>query len=82
MYRVIVPFFDLLDGGHSYRKGDEYPRQGKEVGDGRINALLSGKNKRGISLIEEVEEAKAVQDERPSDSGDAKSKPRKSKQRK
>lgn len=82
MFRVIVPFFDLQDKGYSYRIGDEYPRQGHEVGDGRINALLTGKNKRGIPLIERVEEPEAVQDGRPSDTGDAESKPRKNKQRK
>lgn len=82
MYRVIVPFFDLQDKGYAYHIGDVYPRQDKEVRDGRINTLLTGKNRRGIPLIEEVEEPKAVQDERASDFGDAESKPRKSKQRK
>ena len=82
MYRVIVPFFDLQDKGYAYRLGDVYPRQEKEVGDGRIDALLSGKNRRGIPLIEEIKESEAVQDERASNLDDAESKSRKNKQRK
>ena len=82
MYRVIVPFFDLEDEGYSYHIGDEYPRKGKEVRDGRINALLTGKNKRGVPLIKKSEEPEVVQNERAINTGNAKIKPRNKKQHK
>ena len=44
MYRVIVGFADLQDNKHSYKPGDEYPRQGHEVSEERIQELATGSN--------------------------------------
>lgn len=54
MYRVVVFFTDIEDGGHKYKEGDAYPREGLEVTPERIAALLSGDNLRKIPLIEEL----------------------------
>ncbi len=54
MYKVINYFTDLQDKNHIYHAGDKFPRDGLKVTKTRINELLSGKNARGISLIEEV----------------------------
>ena len=56
MYKTIVFFTDLQDNNHAYNVGDEFPRKGMKVTKKRINELASGKNKRGIPLIEEVKE--------------------------
>lgn len=82
MYRVIHHFFDLMDGGRSYVEGDEYPRPGLEVGEARINNLLTASNKRGMPLIEEVRPRKEAKNDEASDTGNAKGKPGKTKQRK
>lgn len=54
-YKVIKAFKDLEDNGHIYYEGQEYPREGKQVPDGRINDLLSKNNKRKIPLIESTD---------------------------
>ena len=53
MFKVIRYFVDLEDNNHAYRVGDVYPREGKTVSRERINALLSGNNKRRVKCIEE-----------------------------
>lgn len=62
MYEVIKYFTDLEDDNFAYHVGDTYPREGKEVTMERINALLSGNNKRNAKFIVEqipsVSEAK------------------------
>lgn len=56
MYKTIVMFTDLQDGGHKYEVGDVYPREGLKPTKARIEELKSKKNKRGVALIEEVKE--------------------------
>ena len=56
MYRVVHKFYDLKDNNHAYSVGDTFPHNGVEVDAERIAELASDKNRRGIPLIEEVEE--------------------------
>lgn len=56
MYKVIKFFTDLQDNKHPYNVGDEFPRAGVEVSPKRLEELSTGKNKRGIPLIEWVDE--------------------------
>ena len=56
MYRVIKSFTDMQDNNYAYYVGDTFPHNGVEVGAERIAELSSDKNRRGIPLIEEVEE--------------------------
>lgn len=56
MYRVIKHFTDLQDKSYAYYEGDEFPRKGLKVSDERLEELSSDKNKRGIPLIEFIEE--------------------------
>jgi hypothetical protein len=51
----------MTDNHYAYRAGDTFPRDGAKVSEERIRALLTGNNKRGVKLIEEVkdEEPKA-----------------------
>lgn len=58
MYRVIKYFTDLQDNNHEYNVGDIYPHNKKKVSASRIKELASDKNRRGIPLIEKVEEPK------------------------
>ena len=51
-YKVLSYFEDLLDDGHKYRPGDEFPRNGMKVSQRRIEELSSNKNLRGVKLIE------------------------------
>lgn len=57
MFKVVVAFADLQDGGHIYNVGDEYPRTGVTVSEERLEELASDRNKRGVALIAD-EEAK------------------------
>lgn len=57
VYKVISKFKDLQDNGFFYNVGDAYPRKGKKASKKRIAELSSSDNRRGIPLIEEVEEA-------------------------
>ena len=57
-YLVKEMFTDLLDNGHAYSKGDTYPREGFEPSLERIKELSSTENKRGLVLIEAIEEPK------------------------
>ena len=62
MYRTIVRFIDLKDDKHVYEVGDEFPRKDLMVSKSRLEELSTDKNKRGIPLIELVEDVK-VEDE-------------------
>ena len=57
MYKVIKLFADLQDSNHVYNVGDEYPRKGVTVTDGRIAELAGSTNKQGTPLIAEVKPA-------------------------
>lgn len=59
MYRVIVFFTDIQDGGHAYNVGDIFPREGVTVSEQRLKELSGAENKRGKALIEAVKEKKA-----------------------
>ena len=56
MYRVIKYFTDLQDNNHEYNVGDIYPHNKKKVSVNRIKELATDKNRRGVPLIEKVEE--------------------------
>ena len=56
MYRVIKYFTDLQDNDHEYNVGDIYPHNKKNVSASRIKELSTDKNRRGVPLIEKVEE--------------------------
>ena len=56
MYRVIKYFTDLQDNDHDYNVGDIYPHNKKKVSASRIKELSTDKNRRGVPLIEKVEE--------------------------
>lgn len=58
MYRVIKYFTDLQDNNHEYNVGDIYPHNKKKVSASRIKELSTDNNRRGIPLIEKVEELK------------------------
>lgn len=84
MYRVIRPFFDLLDSNYYYGVGDTYPHAGKEVSEKRITALSTTANLQKRVLIKKVEEnsTEVEKDGQTSSVSDVKKQPRKSKQRK
>lgn len=84
MYRVIHPFFDLLDSNHYYSVGDTYPHAGKEASEKRITTLSTTANLQKRALIKKVEEnpTEVEKDGQSSPVSDAKKQPRKSKQRK
>lgn len=56
MYRTIVRFEDLQDNRHEYNPGDIFPRDGLKITNERIKELECGTNRRGIPLIEYVED--------------------------
>lgn len=58
MYKTIVFFRDLQDGGRAYDIGDEYPRAGLTVSSERLEELSTRKNIRGIPLIRDFGENK------------------------
>lgn len=60
MFRVIESFTDLQDGNYPYRIGDVFPRDGFNASSARIAELANGSNRRGIPLIEEVQDEPAV----------------------
>lgn len=55
-YRVLKAFVDLQDNRYRYEEGDEYPRKGKRTSKKRIAELSGTENKRGMALIEAVED--------------------------
>lgn len=62
MYKVLKHFTDLQDKGHPYNEGDTFPRNGLVVSEARLKELSSTKNRRGIKLIELVEEEQQIQE--------------------
>lgn len=56
MYKVLAYFTDLQDNNHPYTEGKPFPRDGLTVSDARLEELSSTRNRRGIRLIEFVEE--------------------------
>ena len=56
MYKVIESFTDLQDNNYVYHVGDTFPHNGVDVDAGRIAELASDKNRRGVPLIEEIED--------------------------
>lgn len=79
MYKVIAYFVDLQDNNHEYRVGDTFPRKGHKVNADRLAELSGKENKRGIPLIEKVEDAPAgEQADAPAESEDKNSDKKKS----
>lgn len=56
MYKVIVAFTDLQDNDYPYKVNDIYPRDGFDVLPSRVKELSTVANRRGIPLIEKIEE--------------------------
>ena len=56
MYKVIEYFTDLHDKDHEYEVGDSFPREGITVSAERLKELVGSDNKRGLPLIEEIED--------------------------
>lgn len=63
MYKVLSYFTDLQDKHHPYNEGDIFPRDGLKVSEARLKELSSTNNKRGIKLIELMEEQQETKDE-------------------
>ena len=61
MYKVVEFFHDLQDGGHAYKPGDTFPRDGVNVSDERIAELSGFANRRGMKLIEKVEKVEKAE---------------------
>lgn len=55
-YKVIAIFTDRQDNRHRYNAGDIFPRQGLPVSEERIRELSTNENRRGIPLIEKIED--------------------------
>lgn len=51
MFRVVVAFADMQDGGYIYNVGDGFPRAGVTVSEERLEELASDRNRRGVALI-------------------------------
>lgn len=51
MFRVVVAFADMQDGGYIYNVGDGFPRAGINVNKKRLEELSSDRNRRGVALI-------------------------------
>jgi len=60
-YTVVKYFTDLQDNNFAYHEGDTFPREGLEVSDERIKELSTTANRRGVVLIEKVEEGSVEQ---------------------
>jgi hypothetical protein len=56
MYRVIEPFFDLMDDNRQYLPGEFFPREGLTVTNARIIELSTDANKLGYPVISGAEE--------------------------
>lgn len=61
MYKVIKYFTDLQDNNHAYQVGDVFPHEGKEVTEKRLLELSTSANRRGMPLIEKVEEIEVAE---------------------
>lgn len=62
MYRAIVRFADLKDGGHIYEAGEQYPRPGFVVSDERLAELAGSDNRMGYPLIKAVNAPKSAEE--------------------
>lgn len=62
MYKVIKYFTDLQDNNHAYQVGDVFPHEGKEVTEKRLLELSTSANRRGMPLIEKVEETEVAEE--------------------
>lgn len=62
-YRVIKYFTDLKDHNHEYQVGDKFPHEGLEVSEERYKELSSTANRRGIPLIEKIEDVEEIKEE-------------------
>jgi hypothetical protein len=58
-YKAVIFFKDLHDSNHAYNPGDEYPREGLQVSDKRLEELSTNKNRRGTPVIAAIPEKKA-----------------------
>ena len=71
---------DLTDG-HLYRKGDQFPFDGREVAQERLDELESGRNRAGLRLIQacgaQDEHAEARKEEVPKTASDGRKTARK-----
>ncbi len=65
MYKVIKYFTDLQDNNYAYHVGDVFPHDGKEVTEKRLTELSTSANRRGMPLIEKVEETEEVEKTEP-----------------
>jgi hypothetical protein len=63
MYKVLTYFTDLQDNDYPYTEGKPFPRDGLTVSEARLKELSSTNNRRGIKLIEFVEEEKKAQEQ-------------------
>ena len=63
MYKVLTYFTDLQDNGYPYNEGDIFPRDGLTVSEFRLQELSSTNNRRGIKLIEFVEDEPQAQEQ-------------------
>jgi hypothetical protein len=61
-YKVIKPFIDLQDNGHVYNAGDDFPREGLEVSDERIQQLITVNNNARQVFIKKVGEYNAQEE--------------------
>lgn len=57
-YKVIKFFTDLQDNDYPYNEGDTFPRSGVTVTAERLEELSGKENRRGVPLIQMVEEKK------------------------
>lgn len=62
MYEVIEYFTDLQDNGYAYNVGDEYPRQGYEPSEERIQELTTTNNKRHMVFIKPIDNENSPED--------------------
>ena len=75
-YEVIRYFRDAQDNGYVYHEGDIFPREGLEVSAERLAELAGTKNRRGISLIEEIIDEPLPFTEEPEEAAEAAEEPK------
>lgn len=69
-YKVIRTFADAEDGGHVYKKGQEYPRKElkSKPSDKRIKQLATADNNSGAACIEKIQTKAEALEELATDS--------------
>ena len=65
MYKVLAYFTDMQDNDFPYNEGDIFPRDGLFVSENRLKELSGTNNRRGIKLIEFVEDEKTQEQPKP-----------------